>query len=136
MNNHVDTVEVLNSNINAKRTNKIPKIVAILGSIPIILNGIWIALSCLAFLGATFGANTVLGFILILTPLGWILTLPVYAVILAFSWFDIPKNYSAFEYRTRVFLYFLAALALPWLVYYLVILFDGFILGFIGSFLK
>lgn len=132
----MDNVEILETSREPRERNYIPKPLKVIGSIPIILNGLWIAVSALAFLGTTFGTNIVLGFIVLLTPLGWILATPVYLAFMSFAWFDLPQHISRFEYWTKVILAFFGALLVPWLVYYLIVMFEALILGFLYSFFK
>ena len=114
--------------------NFIPTPLKIIGAIPIVLNALILAFMSLWFLGSAFGIHVALGFVVLLTPLGWILAFPTILGFSTLGWFDLSQNLSKFEFWTKVILLFLGAIILPWLLYWGITFFEGFILAFLYSF--
>lgn len=118
------------------KENHIPKPIETIGAVIIGINALYIGLLGLATVVQVFSGSFIVGIVMLLTVVGFIPFTPMWVGFSALGWFEtISPTLSRFEFWTKVVLFFLGGIILPYVASIVANFLTLVIAAFLSSFL-
>jgi hypothetical protein len=129
--------EIIDYHKPSAQKNKIPTVLAVLGGIIFIINGIILGLYGLRVAVQIFEASLSVGLVMAFTGIGWIILAPAITAFGAFALFEsIEDITNKFEYWIKAIGLFILGVLGPNILYLIVSFVSLLIASFIGNIVK